>query len=117
MIERIAAIETRTKVFIVFGIGLLVLAATGVLQSSNDNEISKDQAIEIAEAELDFTPTRVVARSERQGFNLAPVWSVLFERTDDSGDDAQVLIVEVDARTGEVRRIVIDGAATEPDDS
>lgn len=105
MIERFRAVPGRFKALLLLAILLGVLAGTGRLQASSGIEIERDQAVEIARSELDFQPERADARIVRQGFVLRPVWAVSFSVPTPDGDQNdfdRLLIVEVDAISGEI---------------
>ena len=98
---------------------LLVLAALGVLLligklggcfGEDSLEVSREHAVEIATTELDFEADLVEVTFGRQGFGSRPVWAVLFAEVDESaeGGFGRRLVVEVDATSGEVRRVVRD---------
>jgi hypothetical protein len=73
--------------------------------------ISKDQAIETAERQVDFKPTRTQVRLLRQGLNSKPFWAVSLSIP--VGDDLdtqefrQLAVVRIDANTGKVADVKI----------
>ena len=109
MIERIAAMSSRAKVFVVVAILLAIFAATGFLTASSDIDISREEAVEIAREQVDWEPVDADARLLRQGFGLNPVWAVALSipNPDNPRDFVRLTTVEVDAKTGEVTRIAV----------
>lgn len=80
----------------------LVLALLAACASqSNGQEISKERAIEIARAQIDFEPGKVEAVQETdQG---RPVWRVTFYgKGVDAAHPGQVSFFLIDRRTGEI---------------
>jgi hypothetical protein len=111
-------IDKRFAFFLGAGVLLIVLAVTGVFNSSSDVNISREEAIEIARPEIDFVPEQEDARLVRQGLQLAPVWAVSFSIPEDgeSRKFERIMTVEIDARTSEIIRISTDGEGTvQPD--
>ena len=111
MIQRLRAMDSRAKIFVVMAIVLVTLAATGYLEARRDVEIEQEEAVEIARPHIDFEPTREQTRLIRQGANLRPVWAVQFSIPveDGSRDFYRLTTVEVDARNGDVLRVSDDG--------
>jgi hypothetical protein len=75
----------------------------------HEDEVSKEEAIEIARGEVDFTPCTesgcVVVRAVQQGIPPRLVWIVgLAEELDADGRPLRAESVIVDAATGEVSR-------------
>jgi peptidase YpeB-like protein len=68
--------------------------------------LTKEQAIERAEREVDFTPTRTVVRLLRQGLGSKPFWivSLSIPRRDDEGY-RRLAVVRIDANTGKVTEV------------
>ena len=107
MIDRWKNIARPTKVILVLGTILLVLAASGVLRADSGIAVSSDQAVEIAGQQVDFVSESTQVRLIRQGFNLRPVWAVsLAIPIAGTGEFARLTTVEVDAVTGAVLRVV-----------
>lgn len=106
IIERVRGLSRATKALIVGAVLLALLGASGVLQADGDITISSDQAVLIADDELDFEPEQTAVRMVREGIGLEPVWAVSFSipGTDGSEFD-ELLVVEVHARSGEIIRI------------
>lgn len=104
--------SSRMWILAVMGIGLVVLAAFGVLRADNDVEIERQQAISIAREVVEFEPVDVDARLLREGFAMRPVWAVSLSIPDPDGGRSDFLrhsTVELDARSGEIMRIGVDG--------
>ena len=75
-----------------------------------DIEITEEDAVATARAEINFEPERTAARMLRQGFPTRPVWVVVFTVTDPEGGRDNFLrhaAVRVDARTGEVLNVEV----------
>lgn len=69
--------------------------------------ISEEQAIAIAEDQVDFEPEHVQIRLLRQGLSSKPFWFVVLSvptQKDDS-DFAKLVQFRVDANTGEVEEV------------
>lgn len=85
---------------------LAVLALTGVLNVSRGVEISKEQAISIAEARVGFEPEFTTIRLLRQGIDSTPYWAVSLSVREPGGDGFErVTTVVVDAGTGEIAAV------------
>jgi hypothetical protein len=88
---------------------LLVLALAFVVARScqqSQVRLTKDQAIERAEQEVDFTPTRTAIRLLRQGLNSKPFWIVSLSIPRREGEGYRRLaVVRIDANTGEVAEV------------
>lgn len=107
MIDRWKNVARPTKVILVLGTILLVLAASGLLRADRGIAVSSDQAVEIAGQHIDFVSESTQVRLVRQGFNLRPVWAVsLAIPIAGTGEFERLTTVEVDAITGTVLRIV-----------
>jgi len=65
--------------------------------------ITSDQAIELARAEVTFTPDRYSVRFLQQGIPPRAYWGVSFVEDGPNGAVAQVEVYLVDAKTGDVR--------------
>ena len=86
-------------------VGVLLLAFV-VARScgSSAPEVSQDEAVEIARAEIRYEPDGVQVRNVPQGVQSRRVWAVsLYEGS--FTNPTRVTVVEVDAETGDVRRI------------
>ena len=107
MIERWKKIARPTKVILVLGTILLLLAASGLLRADRGIAVSSEQAVEIAGQQVDFVSESTQVRLVRQGFNLRPVWAVsLAIPITGTGEFERLTTVEVDAITGAVLRVV-----------
>jgi len=107
MIDRWKNIARPTRVILVLGTILLLLAASGLLRADRGIAVSSDQAVEIAGQQVDFVSESTQVRLIRQGFNLRPVWAVsLAIPIDGTGEFERLTTVEVDAVTGAVLRVV-----------
>lgn len=111
--DRLKAMPRQTKLLVAVG---AVLAVSFIFfRSCSGIEISEEDAVATARAEIDFEPERTEARVLRQGIPTRPVWVVVFTVPDPEGgrnDFLRHAAVRVDARTGEL----IDVEISEPDD-
>ena len=87
-------------------VGALVVARTC---GSHGQEVSREEAIEIAKDEVAFTPCAergcVVVRAVQRGIPTRLVWIVgLAESLDENGRPTRFANFLVDARTGEIAR-------------
>jgi hypothetical protein len=69
--------------------------------------ISEEQAIALAEDQVDFEPEHVQIRLLRQGLNSKPFWFVVLSvpTPKDESDFARLVQFRVDANTGEVEQV------------
>ncbi len=82
---------------------LLLLAVSGVLRADNDVEISSEEAIDIADDELDFAPDQTAVKLVREGIGLEPVWAVSFSVPGTDGEEFEdLLVVRIDATDGQI---------------
>lgn len=95
-----------SRMILVLGTALLMLAAAGLLRADRGIAVESSQAVELAAQEIDFEPVHTQVRLLRQGFNLRPVWAVSFSVPAEGGGFQRVSTVEVDAVSGEVLRVV-----------
>ena len=65
-------------------------------------DLTQEQAIAIASEEVDFEPDRVVVRLLRRGLNFTPHWAVSLSQEREGGGFENVIVVTVNASTGEV---------------
>jgi hypothetical protein len=93
--SRFADMSRSTKVVLLLGSLLLVLAVTGVMSVSRGVAVEKEEAIALAREEIDFEPTQTTVRLLRQGFSASPSWAVSFSipRTTGGGFDRLVTVV------------------------
>jgi hypothetical protein len=91
--------------------GMLILAFL-VSRGCQDEQvqISSDEAVEVARAEVDFEPTDTQIRLLRQGINREPFWfvSLGLESKRDPDIFARLAVVKIAAETGEVIEIEED---------
>ncbi len=84
---------------------LLALFVARACASTGD-EISKEEAIEIAEREVSYRPDRTQVRLIRRGAPQSrPYWAVSLATVDSRGDLERVTVVVVDARTRAVTEV------------
>jgi hypothetical protein len=85
---------------------LAVLALAFVVARTCQQEqvrLTKEQAIERAEREVDFEPTRTAVRLLRQGLDSKPFWIVSLSIPRTGGEGYRRLaVVRIDANTGKV---------------
>lgn len=113
LFDRFRSVPGRTKLLLATG---AVLAISLIFfRGCSGVEVSEEDAVATARAEIDFEPERTEARVLRQGFPTRPVWVVVFTVPDPEGgrdDFLRRAAVWVDAGTGEL----IDVEISEPDD-
>ena len=88
-------------------VGVLVLAFV-VAKSCQQSQVrfTKEQAIAVAERQVDFEPRRTQVRLLRQGINSRPYWIVSLSIPDEDGDGFRRLtVVRLNANTGKVEEI------------
>jgi len=88
-------LSRSTKVVILLGSLLLVLAITGTLSVSRGVAVEKEEAIALARQQIDFEPTQTTVRLLRQGFSASPAWAVSLSIPSeaDGGFDRLVTVV------------------------
>ena len=91
-------------------IALVVLAAFAARSCQQAQiRISKEQAIAIADRQVDFKPGSTQIRMLRQGLNRKPFWFVSLSDPIGSVVDPQgftrLVVVEIDANTGKVENV------------
>jgi Peptidase propeptide and YPEB domain len=88
---------------------LALLAVAFVVARTCQQEqirLTKEQAIERAEQEVDFEPTRTAIRLLRQGLDSKPFWIVSLSIPRREGDGYRRLaVVRIDANTGKVAEV------------
>jgi Peptidase propeptide and YPEB domain len=68
--------------------------------------LTKEQAIERAEQQVDFEPTRTAVRLLRQGLDSKPFWIVSLSIPRRGGEGYRRLaVVRIDANTGKVTEV------------
>lgn len=92
-----------------FRIGLLVailavafLFARGCQEAARP--VSSEEAVELARAEVSFTPDRHQVRFVQRGIPARGYWGVSFVELGPNGRPTKVEVFLVDARTGDVTR-------------
>jgi hypothetical protein len=92
---------------------LAVLAVAFVVAQTCQQEqvrLTKEQAIERAEREVDFRPTRTAVRLLRQGLESRPFWIVSLSIPRPEGQGYRRLaVVRIDANTGKVVEVARSG--------
>lgn len=108
MMRSPVSLSRPARFLLILGTLLLLAAASGVLRADRDVAVSSEEALSIALARVDFVPGRTNVRLIRQGLTSRPVWAVSLSIADPSDDreHERLTTVEVDARTGEVLRVV-----------
>ncbi len=88
---------------------LLVVLAVALVAArtcaSRDSDISQEEAIEIAEQEIDYVPERTMVRFLPRGVDSHPFWAVSLSLLDAAGNPERITVVVVDGATGEVEEI------------
>ena len=112
-LDRLKAMPRQTKLLVAVGV---VLALSLIFfRSCSGIEISEEDAVATARAQIDFEPERTEARVLRQGIPTRPVWVVVFTVPDPEGgrnDFLRHAAVWVDASSGEL----LDVKISEPND-
>jgi hypothetical protein len=97
---------TWPRIAIVVGV---LLVAYFVARPCQEEQlrVTEEQAIAIAEQEVEFEPTRTVIRFLRQGVNREPFWLVSLSIPVPGEDEIyrRLAVVRIDARTGEVEDV------------
>jgi hypothetical protein len=90
---------------------VVVLAAAFVVSQScqkSQVRVTKDQAIERAEKQVDFNPTRTQVRLLRQGLNSTPFWMVSLSIPGDrQGTFDELAVVQINANTGKIKKVAV----------
>lgn len=104
----VSSLSRPAKLLLVLGVALLALAASGVLRADRDIAVPAGEAVRIAQTQVDFVPEQTNVRLVRQGFATRPVWAVSLSIPSpaDGREHERLTTVEVDARTGEVLRVI-----------
>ncbi len=90
--------------------GLAILMVVGYLGGClGGTDISDDEAVRIARAQIDFEPEEHKARLGNQGFPPTAVWGITFWIPAKDGEEGfeRRTVVQVHAETGEVLSIDI----------
>ena len=72
------------------------------------DEVSQEEAVEIARDEIDYEADRVGVRFLPQGFQSRPSWAVSLSTVDAQGELTRVTVVVVDGETGEILEVRAD---------
>ena len=85
----------------------VLLAAFLVSRSCGDTrtDVSQDEAVVIAKAQVDFEPNDVRVRLQKRGFNSQPFWLVGLGVKGPDGSYEQAINVVIDAETGAVEEV------------
>ena len=83
-------------------LAVLALAFLSVRACQPDGGVSSERAVELARAEVDFTPDRTQVRLVQQGIPPRAYWAVSLYNVDESGRPTEFVAFLVDRRTGEV---------------
>jgi hypothetical protein len=88
-------------------LAVVLLAAFLVSRSCGSSEtgVSKEEATEIARGEIDFTPERTQVRYLKRGLQSQAYWAVSLSTVAPDGSLDHVVVVLVDAATGDVEEI------------
>jgi hypothetical protein len=87
-------------------VGLVVVALViSRVVGHGGARISEERAVEIARAQIDFTPQGHNIRLVRRGIPPRPYWAVSFWIKNARGDATRVTIVVVNADTGAVTEV------------
>ena len=84
---------------------VLFVACLVVAQTCQQRQVrvTKQRAVEVARAEVDFRPTRVQVRLVRQGLNGRPFWAVSLSIPGPGSNDFERLTTaRVDANSGKL---------------
>jgi hypothetical protein len=86
--------------------GLLLLAlVVSRTCGSQDKQISQEQAVAAAQAEIDFEPDHTAVRFLRQGVPSRPYYAISFSAGTKGEPGYRLTTVVVDARTGAVTQV------------
>jgi len=72
---------------------------------ATDPELTKEEAIEIARAQVDWEPTDVQVRLLKRGLQSEPFWAVSLTERNVDGTVVRCQAVRVDAESGEAERV------------
>ena len=106
--RRVSDSARPARVVLLLGVLLLVVAVTGIFSARKGLEVEKEEAISIAQAAIDFEPTRTTIRLVRQGIGGTAVWAVSFSIPAPGGTFERLTTVVVHAGTGEVVEVNLD---------
>jgi hypothetical protein len=88
-------------------VGVLVVAFVSAQTCQKSSiRLTKEQAIQKAEAQVDFEPRRTQIRLLRQGITSEPYWVVSLSRPGRrAGTFSELAVVRIDANSGKVKDI------------
>lgn len=88
-------------------LALVLVAALLVARSCGKTatKVSQEQAIAIAEEQVDFVPNNVMVRLLKRGLNSREYWAVSLSIKQPDGALADLTVVVVDGDTGKVTEI------------
>jgi hypothetical protein len=89
------------RIAILIAVLLVAFAATKSC-ARQQHKISQDEAVAIAEKQIDFEPSRHQIRYLPQGLPPVYYWAVNFSKLDENGRVVETEVVLVNANTGEV---------------
>jgi hypothetical protein len=97
----------RSRWAVLAFVGGLLLLALVVSRTcgSQDKQISSEQAVAAAQAEIDFEPDHTAVRFLRQGVPSRPYYGVSFSAGTEGQPGYRLTTVLVDARTGQVTQV------------
>lgn len=107
-LDRLRAMPRQTRLLVAVGAVLAVLFI--FFRGCSGVEISEEDAVATARAQIDFEPERTEARVLRQGIPAQPMWVVVFIVQDPEGGRDDFLhhaAVRVHASTGELLDVEI----------
>jgi hypothetical protein len=70
-----------------------------------DPQLTQEQAVEVARAQVAWEPTDVQVRLLKRGLRSQPYWAVSLSEEGPDGTILHCLAVRVDATTGEAERV------------
>lgn len=106
MTNQFASLSRSTKVVLLLGSVLLLIAVTGVLRTDRGVKVTKERAIAIAQTQIDFEPEQTSIRLVRQGFGATPFWAVSFSIPAPDGNGyTRLTTVMVNGDDGEIAQV------------
>jgi hypothetical protein len=93
--------RTWFRIAILAALGLLIFAVSRGCQREG-LDVSQDEAVAIAEEQVDFEPDEVQVRLLRQGVNFTQRWIVGLAQKRPNGARYNVTVVVIDAESGDV---------------
>jgi hypothetical protein len=89
---------------------LVLVAAFAVSQTCQKSNVrlTKDEAIALAEEQVDFEPTREQVRFLRQGLQSKPFWMVSLSIPGRrQGTFEELAVVQINANTGKITKVEV----------